>query len=53
VQQNLEIAQAALSLYDFDPDDSHAAAARVSDSSIVEDSTRTRGTLGDWIAAEQ
>lgn len=48
VEQNLEIAQAALSLYDFDPDDSHAAAARVGDSSaVVGDSTRTRGTLSD------
>ena len=33
IEQNLEIAQAALSLYDFDPDDSHAAAARVADTS--------------------
>ena len=29
IEENLEIAQAALSLYDFDPDDSHAASARV------------------------
>ncbi|MDB2260613.1 ArsR family transcriptional regulator [Halorubrum ezzemoulense] len=35
IEQNLEIAQAALSLYDFDPDDSHAAAARVADTSRV------------------
>jgi DNA-binding transcriptional ArsR family regulator len=48
VEQNLEIAQAALSLYDFDPDDSHAAAARVAGSStVVQGSTRTHGALSD------
>ena len=48
VDQNLEIAQAALSLYDFDPDDSHAAAARVAGSStVLQDSTRTHGALSD------
>jgi hypothetical protein len=48
VERNLEIAQAALSLYDFDPDDSQSAAARVADSStVVRDSTRERGALGD------
>jgi len=48
VEQNLEIAQAALSLYDFDPDDSHSAAARVADSStVVHESTRAQGALSD------
>jgi predicted ArsR family transcriptional regulator len=48
VKQNLEIAQAALSLYDFDPDDSHAAAARVAGSStVLQDSERTHGALSD------
>lgn len=48
VEQNLEIAQAALSLYDFDPDDSQSAAARVADSStVVQGSTRERGALSD------
>jgi DNA-binding transcriptional ArsR family regulator len=43
VEQSLDIAQAALSLYDFDPDDSRSAAARASDAgSIVEE----RGALG-------
>ena len=48
VEQNLEIAQAALFLYDFDPDDSQSAAARHTDSSTVgEDSAQTQGALGD------
>lgn len=48
VEQNLEIAQAALSLYDFDPDDSHSAAARVADSStVVQGSTRKQGALSN------
>jgi DNA-binding transcriptional ArsR family regulator len=48
VEQNLEIARAALSLYDFDPDDSHAAAARVAGSStVLQDSERTHGALSD------
>ena len=44
IEQNLEIAQAALALYDFDPDDSRSAAARV-----VEGNTgvQNRGALGD------
>jgi hypothetical protein len=46
IEQNLEIAQAALSLYDFDPDDSQAAAARVADSGRVTGSSKY-GTLGD------
>ena len=44
VEQNLEIAQAALTLYDFDPDDSRSAAARASDGRT---SARDRGALGD------
>lgn len=48
VEQNLDIAQAALSLYDFDPDDSHSAATRVADSStVVQNSTSERGALRD------
>lgn len=48
IEQNLEIAQAALSLYDFDPDDSHSAAARVADSStVVQDSSREQGALNN------
>ena len=48
VEQNLEIAQAALSLYDFDPDDSQSAAARVASSStVVQGSTRNQGTLSN------
>ncbi|WP_311174091.1 winged helix-turn-helix domain-containing protein [Halobellus ordinarius] len=43
IEQNLEIAQAALTLYDFDPDDSRSAAARASDGTVA----RERGTLGD------
>ena len=46
IEQNLEIAQAALSLYDFDPDDSQTAAARVADTSHVTGSSKY-GTLGD------
>ena len=46
IEQNLEIAQAALSLYDFDPDDSHAAAARVADTSRVTGSHKY-GALSD------
>jgi DNA-binding transcriptional ArsR family regulator len=44
VEQNLEIAQAALTLYDFDPDDSRSAAARASDGNT---GARERGALGD------
>lgn len=44
VEQNLEIAQAALTLYDFDPDDSRSAAARASERGS---SARERGALGD------
>lgn len=47
VEQNLDIAQAALSLYDFDPDDSYSAAARVADPN-TEDSSREQGTLSDY-----
>ena len=46
IEQNLEIAQAALSLYDFDPDDSHAAAARVADTNHVTGSSKY-GALSD------
>jgi DNA-binding transcriptional ArsR family regulator len=44
VEQNLEIAQAALTLYDFDPDDSRSAAARASDGNTP---PREQGALGD------
>ncbi|GGC49064.1 hypothetical protein GCM10007209_08390 [Haloferax sulfurifontis] len=44
IEQNLEIAQAALTLYDFDPDDSRSAAARLSDR---ENTIRSRGALQD------
>ncbi|MBX0297897.1 helix-turn-helix domain-containing protein [Haloarcula nitratireducens] len=48
IEQNLEIAQAALSLYDFDPDDSRSAAARVAESgAAIQDSTREQGALSD------
>jgi predicted ArsR family transcriptional regulator len=48
VEQNIEIAQAALSLYDFDPDDSQSAAARVAGpDTVFRESGRERGTLGD------
>jgi DNA-binding MarR family transcriptional regulator len=40
--ENLEIAQAALSLYDYDPDDSQSAMAAVSGTA-----TGQRGALGD------
>lgn len=46
VEQNLKITQAALALYDFDPDDSHAAMARVAEAStVVRESTREQGAL--------
>lgn len=45
IEENLEIAEAALSLYDFDPDDSNAAAARVSDAD--DGKTRERGSFAD------
>jgi|MGYP002760330919 DNA-binding transcriptional ArsR family regulator len=44
VEQNLEIARAALTLYDFDPDDSRSAAARASEGTTA---VRERGSLGD------
>ena len=44
IEQNLEIAQAALALYGFDPDDSHAAAERATAS---ETERRERGAFGD------
>lgn len=48
IKQNLEVAQAALSLSDFDPDDSRSAAARVAASSaVVQDSSREHGTLNN------
>lgn len=48
VEQNLEVAQAALSLYDFDPDNSRAAATGGEESSRVGgDSSTNRGALGD------
>jgi hypothetical protein len=48
VKQNLDIAQAALALYDFDPDDSHSAVARVAESSTTaRESTRSHGALSD------
>lgn len=48
VEQNLDVAQAALSLYDFDPDDSRVAAAReTGDRRTVGDSETERGALGE------
>lgn len=48
LNQNLEIAHAALSLYDFDPDDSRTAAARVGDSSSgVGEPSEDDGALSD------
>jgi hypothetical protein len=48
IEENLEIAQAALSLYDFDPDDSHAASARVANTDrVVRSDSDERGALGD------
>jgi len=44
IEQNLEIAQAALALYDFDPDDSRSAAAQVAEGSAA---GQDRGALGD------
>jgi DNA-binding transcriptional ArsR family regulator len=44
VERNLEIAQAALTLYDFDPDDSRSAAARASERGST---AGERGALGD------
>jgi len=44
IEQNLEIAQAALALYGFDPDDSHAAAVRATAS---ETERRERGAFGE------
>ena len=48
IEENLEIAQAALSLYDFDPDDSHAAAVRVANTDrVVRSDSDEHGALGD------
>ena len=48
IEQNLEIAQAALALYDFDPDDSRSAAARVAAGAVEGDAPiKSRGALGD------
>lgn len=48
IEENLEIAQAALSLYDFDPDDSHAASARVANTDrVVRSDSDEYGALGD------
>jgi len=44
IEQNLEIAQAALALYGFDPDDSHAAAVQAAESGTNQ---RERGAFGD------
>lgn len=44
IEQNLEIAQAALSLYEFDPDDSHTAAVRATDGDA---DGHERGAFGD------
>lgn len=46
LEENLEIAEAALTLYDFDPDDSRTAAA------AVEDGRRSRGTRRGSFADE-
>lgn len=55
LEENLDVAQAALSLYDFDPDDSQTAAARVGTTRERGDdaddpdevATGERGALGD------
>lgn len=47
LEENLEIAQAALALYDFDPDDSRSAAARVTGPSRDEVADGERGAFGD------
>lgn len=44
IEEDLDIAQAALILYDFDPDESDGAARRVADSDVEE-----RGALGNYI----
>ena len=48
VEQNLDIAQAALALYDFDPDDSQSAAARITEQGgSTEGSADEQGALSD------
>lgn len=48
IEQNLDVAQAALSLYDFDPDNSRATTAGDGESSRASgDSTTDQGALGD------
>ena len=48
IEENLEIAQAALSLYDFDPDDSHAASARVANTDrVIRSDSDEHGALDD------
>lgn len=47
VEQNLKIAQAALTLYHFDPDDSFTAAARAAETSTQ---THERGAFGNDVA---
>ena len=44
IEQNLEIAQAALALYEFDPDDSHTATVRTGESTTEQ---QERGAFGD------
>ena len=44
IEQNLEIAQAALALYGFDPDDSHTATVRTGESTTEQ---QERGAFGD------
>lgn len=46
IVENLDIAQAALALYDFDPDDSRSAAARATEPTET-DGTRRLGAFGD------
>lgn len=45
LKENLKIAEAALSLYDFDPDDNHRVGARAADGSDGSD-RRQRGVFG-------
>lgn len=46
IEENLDIAQAALALYDFDPDDSRSAAARAAETT-ADNGTRRLGAFGD------
>lgn len=47
VEQNLDVAQAALSLYDFDPDDSRSVTRSAESRRVGTETTDERGALGD------